>query len=92
MLPECDCRCGENMDHCSKWGNRGMKCKPMTMDDFREEELDQCEIDQVCRKCSIYGNDLIVITDEDIKALKSGKILYRIDEYGLFLAYKKGEN
>lgn len=92
MLPECDGRCGENMDHCAKWGNKKMKCKPFTIDDFDENKLDQCEIDQVCRKCSIFGNDLIVITDEDIEALKNGKVLYKVGEYGLFLAYKKDES
>ena len=44
----------------------------ITLDDFREGELARWKIDQVCRNCSIYGNDLIVITDEDIEALKNG--------------------
>lgn len=91
MLPECDCQCGENMDRCTKWGDQRTKCKPTTIDDFREGELAQCDMDQVCRKCSIWGNDFIVLTDEDIEALQNGKVLYRIDEYGMFLAYKKGE-
>ena len=90
-LPECDCRCGKNMDRCSKWGDARHKCVPMTIDNFLEESLDRCEIDQVCRNCSIFGNDLIAITDEDIEALKQGKVLYKLDEYGLFLVYKKGE-
>lgn len=89
MLPECDARCGQNMDHCAKWGNKNDKCKPMTIDDFCEGELTQCEMDQVCRRCSIFGNDFIIITDEDIEALKNGKVLYRIDEYGLFLVIRK---
>lgn len=91
MLPECDARCGENMDQCSKWGNKNDKCEPMTIDFFQEGEIDQCEMEQVCRKCSLYGNDFIIITDEDIEALKNGKVLYWVDEYGTFLAYKKGE-
>lgn len=91
MFPKCDLRCGENMDHCRKWAGKPT-CKPTTIDEFEDGELDQCDMEQVCRKCSIYGNDLIVITDDDIEALKNGKVLYRIDEYGTFLAYKKGEN
>lgn len=91
MLPKCAHRCGENFDHCSKWGNRNNKCEPVTLEAFREE-VDQCEMEQVCQNCSIYGNDFVLITDEDIEALKNGKVLYWIDEYGTFLAYKKGEN
>lgn len=94
MMPdriECDCLCGKNMDRCNKWGDVRRKCVPTTIGDFEEGKLDQCEVDQVCRNCSIFGNDLIAITDADIEALKQGKVLYRLDEYGLFLVYKKGE-
>lgn len=90
--PECDARCGKNMDCCSKWGGEHNKCCPITINDFDPEQLAQCEIEQVCRKCSIFGNDLILITDNDIEALKNGKVLYKISEYGTFLVYKKEEN
>lgn len=91
MLPECDARCGEKMDRCAKWGDKRNKCIPSTIDMFESGKLQQCEINQVCRKCSIFGSDFILLTDEDIEALKNGKVLYLIDEYGTFLAYKKGE-
>lgn len=73
-------------------GGEHNKCCPITINDFDPEQLAQCEIEQVCRKCSIFGNDLILITDNDIEALKNGKVLYKISEYGTFLAYKKEEN
>jgi predicted component of viral defense system (DUF524 family) len=39
-----------------------------------------------------YGHENIIITDEDIKKLKSGKKLYTTvqDEYTIGLKYKKG--
>lgn len=87
---ECDLRCGENKDLCSKYKVSGMKCKPYTISDF-EETFEHCDMEQVCRKGSIYGNQRVIITDEDIEALKSGKVLCLIDEYGTFIAYKKEE-
>lgn len=89
MLPKCDARCGKNMDRCAKWGDKRMKCEPFGIDSFRNDELLQCEMDQVCRKCSIYGNDFILLTDKEIDALKAGKDLYMVDEYGTFLAYEE---
>lgn len=61
----------------------------VTLDDFEAHILRQCEIDQVANKCSIFGNDFICLTDEDIEALKNNKVLYTVGEYGLFLAYRK---
>lgn len=91
MEQNCDLRCGENMDCCRKLGKKPRPCRPCTIDDFSSGELEQCDIEQVCRNESIFGNDLIALTNEDIEALKNGKVLYQINEYGLFLAYKKGE-
>lgn len=61
----------------------------VTLDDFEAHILRQCEIDQVTDKCSMFGNDFIFLTDEDIEALKNNKVLYACGEYGLFLAYRK---
>lgn len=91
MSFECDRRCGEKMDRCNKYGGSFTKCRPITIGDFSESELNPCEMNEVCQLSSIYGNDLLIITDDDIEALKAGKVLYRLDEYGLFVAYKKGE-
>lgn len=87
MLPECDARCGNKMDRCAKWGDKRMKCTPCTVDDFESNKLLECKMEEVCRKCSIFGNDYILLTDKDIEVLKSGKVLYLMDEYGTFLAY-----
>lgn len=90
MKPNCDARCGENMDYCAKWGVEHMKCKPSTLD-WCDTCLQKCDVDRMCRKSSIFGNLYFYITDEDIKALKNGKILFHVDEYGIFIGYKKGE-
>lgn len=75
---------------CHKW-SRVKKCVPTTISVF-DEQLDICEVEQVCEKSSIFGNSYFFITDEDIELLKSGKVLFEVDEYGTFIAYKKGGN
>lgn len=75
--------------HCQKWRKNG-KCVPSNLDWF-EDEFGQCEINEVCEKCSIYGNDCFLLTKKDIDALKSGKVLFSLDQYGTFIAYKKEE-
>lgn len=87
MLPECDARCGKNMDRCAKWGDKRMKCEPFTLGSFQNSNILECEMGQVCRKCSIFGNDFILLTNKEIEALKAGKVLYIVGEYGTFLAY-----
>lgn len=47
-----------------------------------------CSAEDICRVGSTYGNDFVYITDKDIEDLKSGKVLFGGDEYGLFLKYK----
>lgn len=52
------------------------------------ETIDKCE---VCQKSSMYGNYYLVLTEEDIQTLKSGKVLavleneYNIQEYNIFV-------
>jgi hypothetical protein len=50
-----------------------------------------CEIKDVGEK-DTCGDFLYVLTDEDIEKLKIGKVLFDLvnDEYGVFIAYKKG--
>lgn len=43
---------------------------------------------EVGSKLSPYGNFFYTIDKDDIKALKSGKILYSRDEYGIAIRYK----
>lgn len=73
--------------HCTKWRKNG-KCHPSSADWF-DEHLDQCEMNAMCEHNSIFGNSYFYLTDEDIDALKAGKVLFDVDEYGVFLAYKK---
>ena len=73
---------------CQKW-DKETNCIPTTISKF-DERLRVCEIDEVCEKSSIFGNTLFLLTDDDIEALKSGKVLFDIDEYGTFIAYEKG--
>ena len=73
---------------CQKWRKNG-KCVPTTLSAF-DKRLEICEVEEVCEKSSIFGNSCFFITDEDIELLKSGKVLFDIDEYGTFIAYKKG--
>ena len=55
-------------------------------------EHDQFEIvEPNVDKHSIFGNYVMNIYDEDIEALKAGKKLVFIDEYGYILVYKPGK-
>lgn len=47
------------------------------------------EPDEECG--SLFGNFDIDIYDEDIEALKAGKQLYFVDEYGFRIHYKEGK-
>lgn len=71
--------------HCTKWRKNG-KCRPST-EDWLDERLDVCDINAMCEKSSIFGNEYYYVTDEDIEALKSGKVLYKRSEYGIFIGY-----
>ena len=54
-------------------------------------EHDTFDIFEKDEKCgSLFGNFDIDIYDEDIEALKAGKQLYFIDEYGFRVHYKEG--
>lgn len=74
---------------CVKFRNR-RKCKPATMEWF-DEEFAVIEMSAVCRNSSIFGNSYFVITDEEIEALKNGKVLFMLDEYGTVIAYRGSE-
>lgn len=61
--------------------------------DIREfsEEFSVIDMSEVCRKCSLCGNFLFSITEEDIKAMRDGKVLSFVGEYGIFIAMDKGD-
>ena len=53
-----------------------------------EETLAPIDLLDTCPNQSAFGNSFFAITDEDILALKSGKVLFVRGEYGLFLKYE----
>ena len=79
---------GENGDDCSKWSSPYTKCKPSTLE-WCDTQFQHCDMNQMCCESSVYGNYYFYVTDEDIEALKNGKVLFYVDEYGMFIGYKK---
>lgn len=57
-----------------------------------DETLKPIDLLDVCPQQSVFGNSFFVITDEDIEALKAGKILFVREEYGFFLKYEGGQS
>ena len=57
----------------------------VTLEGFR---LGRCNADEMCRNYSPWGNYCYIITDDNIEALKTGRVLYDVDEYGTFLIYQ----
>lgn len=43
------------------------------------------DISQVPKKRSLFGNSYFILTKEDVKALKRGRVLCELDEYGTFI-------
>lgn len=82
--------------YCVKYKNNG-KAEPSTRE-WLYEDLDITELefiheDRMCRKSSIFGNDYVGITLDDIERIKNGEILHISGEYGTFigLVEEKGE-
>lgn len=76
---------------CKKWGSPLRKCKESSIDWF-DDELSVCNVDEVCRKASIFGNCLYTITREQLCELENGRVLYDIDEYGTFIVLEGKAN
>ena len=75
--------------HCTKYRKNG-KCRPSDLE-WCDEELKVIEADQMCRYSSIFGNSYFYITEEQLDALKEGKVLYECGEYGTFIALRKAK-
>lgn len=67
------------------------KCLPASVEWF-DAKFEVIEMADVCRNGSLFGNTFFALTDEDINALKEGKVLYELDEYGTFIAYKRSRD
>lgn len=74
---------------CTIGGNK-YDCEPSSIEWFKDK-MKVVEIEDVCRTGSIFGNYYIGITEEQLDALKHGKILYHFDEYGTFIGLVKGD-
>ena len=86
----CQCDLKTKNGLCNKHGGR-YKCRPTTSEDF-DEPVEMIDVDRVCRKCSIFGNSLCYITEEQLRELMAGKAIYfSDDEYGWFLILKNEE-
>lgn len=84
-----ECKYRNERGRCTKH-HTTTKCENYisSLKDFREE-FSVCDIDESCQKESIFGNRYFKIGKEDIEALKEGKVLYYVDEYGTFIALKE---
>lgn len=87
MCYECDLYVN---GHCTKYG-KNRACKPSTKDwlddgsDYEDREF--ISVDQMCRKSSIFGNDYVGITQNDIDRLKNGEVIHISGEYGIFIGF-----
>lgn len=71
------------------------KDKRYKCDDYPDtwiyDDLKAIEKYEVCPKCSDLGNYFYTITEDDIAALRDGKVLCDVGEYGIFVRLKKEE-
>lgn len=52
-----------------------------------DETFKSCNLIDTCQNQSFFGNSFFILTDNDIEALKQGKVLFARGEYGIFLKY-----
>lgn len=75
------------------YGDKKGNCRESTFDEYFDFEPDNefIPIGRMCEKSSVFGDISILLTESDIKRLKSGKeILFTdaFEEYGIFIGYK----
>ena len=80
--PNCDLYYNER---CRKSASNRKCDKCRSNESWFDEEFHRCNIDEVCRRDSIFGNSYFKLTTDDIDALKRGEILYYVSEYGTFI-------
>ena len=78
----------EGNGNCTRWKSPPMKCRPSSLKWF-EDSFHQCDMNQVCCYTSPYGSFFFSLTDEDLEALKNGKVLFAMGEYSIFIACKE---
>ena len=83
---------------CKKYGDNGKAWASNRhwLDRYKsiDEDAGFISENRICRKSSIFGNEYIGITLDDIERIKNGEILHIPGEYGTFigLADKEKEN
>ena len=86
-----------NCDLCNPHGKcekyrHNRKCVPSTDEWLYEEYPNRREyisVNQMCRAGSIFGNDYIGLTEDDISKLRDGEIIHVPGEYGIFIGIIK---
>ena len=75
---------------CTKWCKKSA-CEPSTTEWLDSvESYDDAEFisaNEMCRKCSIFGNDYVGLTQKDIDRIKNGEIIHIPGEYGIFIGF-----
>lgn len=83
--------------YCAKYGENGRAWASNRdwLDPYKSIDTEAGFISEyrICRKSSIFGNDYVGITLDDIERIKNGEILHIPGEYGTFigLVEEKGE-
>lgn len=77
---------------CCKGNNRPCRVTKEDIESWFDETLKPIDLLDVCRKQSVFGNNFFILTDKDIEALETGKVLFVRGEYGVFLKYEGGQN
>ena len=76
--------------HCTKFRKNG-KCEPSTSEWLIRDEYDTpmeyIPTDKMCRYGSIFGNDYIGLSQNDIDRIKNGEVIYISGEYGIFIGF-----
>lgn len=76
----------KNEKGCCTQVNANRKCENyISSSEWFDDSMRICDVDEVCENRSPFGNNYFKITKEQLKALKKGKVLYYVDEYGTFI-------
>ncbi len=75
-----------------KGNNRSCRVTKENIESWFDETLKPIDLLDVCPEQSVFGNNFFVLTDKDIEALKTGKVLFVREEYGVFLKYEGEQN
>lgn len=69
---------------CKKYGRKAEE--QLSTRDWLDDDLFEFISEyRICRKSSIFGNDFIGLTLDDIERIKNGEILHIPGEYGTFI-------